>query len=87
MTPITPLPTPPSTNDSASFNTRADNFLSALPNFAEELNEFGKSVESQTAELINTTISENINARLDENEKRLKKELVNEVARIFILSN
>lgn len=80
MTPITPLPTPPSTNDSASFNTRADNFLSALPNFAEELNEFGKKVKNDTKELINTTISDNINARLEENEKRLKKELVNEVA-------
>lgn len=80
MTPITPLPTPPTSADSASFNTRADNFLSALPLFADELNEFGKKVESQTSELVSTTISDNINARLDENEARLKKELVAEVA-------
>lgn len=37
MTTITQLPTPPSTNDSANFNTRADAFLGALPKFADEL--------------------------------------------------
>lgn len=35
---ITALPTPPSTNDPANFNARADTFLSALSTFATEAN-------------------------------------------------
>ena len=77
---ITALPTPPSTSDSSSFDERADTFLSALPQFAEELNEFGKNIGNETQERIESTIKESINARLDENDVRLKKELVAEVA-------
>ena len=36
--PITPLPTPPSRDDSANFASRADSFLAALPTFATEAN-------------------------------------------------
>lgn len=37
-TPITPLPTPPSTSDPVNFDTRADLFLGALPAFQTEAN-------------------------------------------------
>lgn len=60
MTPITPLPTPPSSNDSASFNTRADNFLSALPNFADELNAFGANVEQAADRKVNELLGSNL---------------------------
>lgn len=43
--PITPLPTPPSRNDSpALFVTRADEFLAALPDFATEANALAEAV-------------------------------------------
>ena len=41
MRTITPLPTPPSSNDTTSFDIRADAFMESLPQFAEELNAFG----------------------------------------------
>lgn len=77
---ITALPTPPSTSDAASFDERADTFLAALPNFADELNEFGKKISTETKERIESTIKTSIDTRLDENDERLKKELVSEVA-------
>lgn len=77
---ITPLPTPPTSADSASFNERADNFLLALPRFANELNAFGQAVGDETKERIESTIKSSIDTRLNENEVRLKKELVDEVA-------
>lgn len=77
---ITPLPTPPTSADSASFNERADNFLLALPRFANELNAFGQAVNEETKERIESTIKSSIDTRLNENEVRLKKELVDEVA-------
>lgn len=77
---ITPLPTPPTSADSASFNERADNFLLALPRFANELNAFGQAVGEETKERIESTIKSSIDTRLNENEVRLKKELVDEVA-------
>jgi hypothetical protein len=36
--PITPLPTPPSRLDPVNFSARADDFLAALPQFADEMN-------------------------------------------------
>ena len=56
MTTITQLSTPPSTNDSANFNTRADAFLGALPKFADELNAFGKRAVKTKAVLANTLL-------------------------------
>lgn len=79
-TKITPLPQPPSTADAASFDERADSFLSALPQFAEELNDFSQKISDETKERVETTIKASIDARLDENDERLKKELVDEVA-------
>ena len=35
---ITALPTPPSTNDPANFNTRADAFLGQMPTFVTQAN-------------------------------------------------
>ena len=49
MRTITPLPTPPSSNDTASFDIRADAFIGALPTFVQELNDFGLDI-SQTFE-------------------------------------
>lgn len=42
MTKITPLPKPPTTQDSLNFDIRADEFLESLPKFADELNAFGE---------------------------------------------
>jgi hypothetical protein len=44
--PITPLPTPPSTDDPSNFESRGDEFLGALPGLAEEINEFAASLNS-----------------------------------------
>lgn len=44
MIKITPLPTPPTTNDTASFDIRADAFVEALPQFGEELNSFATQI-------------------------------------------
>lgn len=42
---VTPLPTPPSRSDTSDvFVTRADAFLAALPDFAEELNDLGEGI-------------------------------------------
>ncbi|MCX2717806.1 hypothetical protein OQH61_08685 [Helicobacter sp. MIT 21-1697] len=46
MRTITPLPTPPTTNDTASFDIRADAFVEALPAFAQELNAFGVDISN-----------------------------------------
>ncbi|OYY14211.1 MAG: hypothetical protein B7Y62_11490 [Sphingomonadales bacterium 35-56-22] len=42
--PITALPTPPTRADATNFNTRADAFLSALPNFATQANALASEV-------------------------------------------
>lgn len=52
---ISPLPTPPSSNDSGSFVERADKFFMALPKFAEELNAFGSKVDTSINEKIQST--------------------------------
>lgn len=44
---ITPLPTPPSSSDTANFNSRADSFLGALPTLATEVNTVGTNMETQ----------------------------------------
>ena len=41
---ITALPTPPSTNDPANFNTRADAFLGQMPTFLTEANALSTEV-------------------------------------------
>lgn len=46
MSDITPLPTPPSTSDPVNFATRADDFLGALPDFADEMNAYGGKLNS-----------------------------------------
>lgn len=50
MTKITPLPKPPTTQDSLNFDIRADEFLESLPKFAEELNAFGADINNVGAE-------------------------------------
>jgi hypothetical protein len=53
-TSITTLPTPPTSTDSATFSTRADAFLAALPTFQTQLNSYaGEANSTQTA--INAT--------------------------------
>ncbi len=44
---ITPLSTPPSKDDPANFNTRADTFLGELPTFATEANALAVDVNSK----------------------------------------
>lgn len=46
---ITPLPTPPSRQDPATFSDRADALLGALPNFVTETNLAGDFIESSAA--------------------------------------
>ena len=46
MRTITPLPTPPSSNDTASFDIRADAVIGALPTFVQELNDFGLDISN-----------------------------------------
>lgn len=50
MRKITPIPTPPSTNDSATFDLRADAFLASLPQLADELNAFADEVVEDTTQ-------------------------------------
>ena len=53
MTKITPLPKPPTTQDSLNFDIRADEFLESLPKFAEELNAFGANINNVGTEVDN----------------------------------
>lgn len=46
MQKITPLPKPPTTQDSTNFDIRADEFLESLPKFAEELNAFVAEIDN-----------------------------------------
>ncbi len=55
MTDITPLPTPPSTSDPVNFATRADDFLGALPDFADEMNAYGGKLNSFATNSTSTT--------------------------------
>jgi hypothetical protein len=47
---ITALPTPPSTNDPANFNTRADAFLGQMPTFVTEANSLASEVAASAAQ-------------------------------------
>lgn len=53
MTKITPLPKPPTTQDSLNFDIRADEFLESLPKFAEELNAFEANINNVGTEVDN----------------------------------
>ena len=46
---ITALPTPPSTNDPANFNTRADAFLGQMPTFVTQANALAAEVNASAA--------------------------------------
>lgn len=48
---ITALPTPPSTNDPANFNTRADAFLGQMPTFVTEANAVATEVAANAAQV------------------------------------
>ncbi|WP_395444280.1 hypothetical protein [Caulobacter sp. UC70_42] len=49
---ITALPTPPSTNDPANFNTRADAFLGQMPTFVTETNALSTEVNGIAVQVI-----------------------------------
>ena len=63
MTTITPLPKPPTTQDSINFDVRADEFLESLPKFADELNAFGKDI-ANFGDYVETELEEEIKAKL-----------------------
>jgi hypothetical protein len=48
---ITALPTPPSTNDPANFNTRADAFLGQMPAFVAQTNALASEVYANTVQV------------------------------------
>ena len=52
--PITALPTPPTRSDPINFTERADIFLAALPDFAEEANELATDVNSKQINAANS---------------------------------
>lgn len=52
MTTITTLPTPPSTSDTANFDSRADSFLGALPTLTTEIN----TIVGELNTIANTTV-------------------------------
>ncbi|PAF46344.1 hypothetical protein BKH46_07695 [Helicobacter sp. 12S02634-8] len=54
---ISPLPTPPSTQDALNFAQRADAFMEALPKFQEELNVFAQEGNALKDVLHQTTQS------------------------------
>jgi hypothetical protein len=49
---ITPLPTPPSRDDSVNFTTRADAFLGALPTFTTQTNAIAANVFGNASEAL-----------------------------------
>lgn len=55
---ITPLPTPPTRQDSANFNDRADEFLEALPLFQQEANQLAveANANSQAAASVSNVV-------------------------------
>lgn len=84
---ISPLPTPPSSNDSGSFVERADKFLMALPKFADELNAFGSKVDTSinekiqsTAKLTKDELFKNSEKAINSKMQNIKDELVLQVA-------
>ncbi|HWU81394.1 MAG TPA: hypothetical protein VN158_15175, partial [Caulobacter sp.] len=54
---ISPLPTPPSTNDPANFNTRGDAFLGQLPTFQAEANTLATEVNGLAVQVTNDKAS------------------------------
>lgn len=53
---ISALPTPPSTNDPANFNTRADAFLGQMPTFVSQANVLANEVSANTAQVASDRI-------------------------------
>lgn len=54
---ITPLSTPPSTNDPATFDTRADTFLGELPDLATEINTWAGQANTVAGEVSTNAIN------------------------------
>ena len=52
---ITALPTPPSTASPDNFDSRADDFLGALPQFQQELNTYAAALNSLSTNSVSTT--------------------------------
>jgi hypothetical protein len=56
-TPITPLPTPPTRDDSVNFAARADAFVAALPVFGTETNALAVNVYNNALDAFNDSVS------------------------------
>lgn len=56
---VTPLPTPPSTNDPGSFDQRGDDFLGALPGFQTQTNALATSVFNNATDAANSATTAN----------------------------
>lgn len=75
MTTITPLPKPPTTQDSINFDVRADGFLESLPKFADELNAFGKDI-ANFGDYVETELEEEIKAKLEKAVQEGKNKII-----------
>lgn len=75
MTTITPLPKPPTTQDSINFDVRADDFLESLPKFADELNAFGKDI-ANFGDYVETELEEEIKAKLEKAVQEGKNKII-----------
>lgn len=63
---ISPLPTPPSSSDPGSFDSRADAFLSSLPTFQSQANSLGSNVYNNAVEA-NTSATNAANSATNAN--------------------
>ncbi|STQ86208.1 hypothetical protein LS73_000150 [Helicobacter muridarum] len=77
MTKITPLPQPPTTQDSINFDIRADAFLESLPKFADELNAFGLDVDE-----VGNVVHDNIQSAVETAKEDLKATTKESIASI-----
>lgn len=59
---MTPLGTPPSTNDTANFNARGDSFLGQLPLFQIEFNNLSVVNYNNAVDAYNSALSASVNA-------------------------
>lgn len=88
LTKLSPIPTPPTTEDPANFDERADKFLSSLPNLQIELN---KMIDELNALMCDTLVLNNnmeaINFDFKPNMEKAKEYMNEMLIKIELLRN